>query len=591
MKRIVIATCVATLLILVLTTGSPLTGARAQKGANKYRPIDRGEFVAGRVLVKFRSGIMPDHARNIIATLGARDAGELPNIGVHILDLPYQADEAGFAQAMAQRPEVEFAELDRILAPAGVAPNDPWYPNEWSLTKVSAPDAWVVTTGTSNITIAILDTGVETTHPDLAAKIVPGWNFYDNNSNTSDVVGHGTMVAGTAAASSNNGQGVASVAWGCSIMPIRISDLNGYATYSAAANGLTWAADHGARVANISYIMTDSSTVTSAASYFQSKGGVVAISAGNNTTFDSSADNQSVLTVTAMSSSDVLYSWSNTGNNVDLAAPGFVYTTIRGGGYSSASGTSVAAPIVAGVAALVLSANPTLSGSQVQDILKQSADDFGSAGWDPSYGWGRVNAAHAVALAAGGGSGDATTPGVGFSSPANGSTVSGTISVTVSASDNIGVSSVSLSVDGVSLATDVASPYTFTWNTTGLANGTHTLGALAADAAGNTAVASISVMVNNTVDSSPPTIRILSPTDGSPVSGMVSVMVSTSDDASLVTRVELYVDGVLRTTSTSAPFTTKWNTRKEKSGSHLLQSKAYDALGKVGSSAGVTVYK
>ena len=129
--------------------------------------------------------------------------------------------------------------------------------------------------------------------------MVPGWNSYDNNSNSNDVAGHGTAVAGTAAAAGNNAAGVASVAWGCKVMPIRVSDTSGNATYSSIASGLNWAASHGARVANISYIVTGSSTVTAAARSFQTNGGVVVASAGNYSSFDSSPDNPSILTVSA----------------------------------------------------------------------------------------------------------------------------------------------------------------------------------------------------------------------------------------------------------------------------------------------------
>ncbi|HEY6231269.1 MAG TPA: S8 family serine peptidase, partial [Pyrinomonadaceae bacterium] len=342
MRRIAIVVCLAILFAFVLTTSSPLTGARAQKNSYKYRPIDQPErFVPGRVLVKFREKIMPDHARNIIAALGARDADEIRGLGVHILDLPEQADETGFAQAMAQRPEVEFAELDRIVLPDEVTPNDPWYIDEWHLTKIGAPTAWSSTTGGAGIIVAILDGGVDGSHPDLAPNMVAGWNTYDNTSDTSDPGGHGTKVAGSAVAASNNGIGVAGVAWGCKIMPVRIADSTGATTYSVMAAGLNWAANHGARVANISYTASDSSTVASAAKYFQSKGGVVAMSSGNSSTFDSAADNPYILTVGATDNYDALAPFSSTGNNVDLTAPGvLIRTTARGGGYQSVAGTS-----------------------------------------------------------------------------------------------------------------------------------------------------------------------------------------------------------------------------------------------------------
>ena len=594
MRRLGIVVCVATLFTFVLTTSSPLTGASAQKNSYKYRPIDQVEaFVPGRVLVKFREHIMPDHARNIIAALGARDADEIHGLGIHILDLPEQADEGGFAQAMAQRPEVEFAELDKMVAPAEMTPNDPWYVDQWHLKKIGAPAAWSTTTGSANVIIAILDTGVDGTHPDLAPNMVAGWNIYNNTPDASDVTGHGTSVAGTAAAASNNNNGVASVTWGCRIMPIRISDSTGYAPYSNMAKGLTWAADHGARVANLSYGGTNSSTVASAAQYFQSKGGVVTISAGNDGSFDPSPDNPYALTVNATDSNDLLALMSSTGNNIDLSAPGVtIRTTERGGGYRAVGGTSFSAPVVAGVAALVISVNPGLTASRVQDIVKQSADDLGTAGWDSGYGWGRVNAARAVALA-GGGTVDSTSPSVSITSPTGGAVVSGSVTVGVSATDNVSVVSVSLAIDGSMGGTDSSSPYTFQWDTTTVTNGAHTLTATATDAAGNSTGYSMTVTVSNSAppaDLTPPTDTITSPLDGATLPTNASIYVNAADNVGVV-RNELYVDGVLVSSSTSAPFTTKWNTRKAKAGAHVLQCKAYDAAGNVGLSQLVNVKK
>lgn len=553
------------------------------------------QFVEGRVLVKFRDDILPDHARNLVAALGARDAGEINGLGVRILDLPDEADETGFAQAMAQRPEVEFAELDRILLPDEVVPDDPWYIDQWHLKKINAPTAWSTTSGNANVIVAVLDSGVDGTHPDLAPKMVPGWNVYSKNSTTNDTGGHGTTVAGTVAAASNNGIGVASVAWGCKIMPVRIIDSSGYTSTSLVADGLTWAADHGARVANISFSpIVDSSTVTSAAKYFQSKGGVVTSSAGNLGNFVSTPENPYILTVGATDTNDVLASFSSSGNAVDLSAPGvLIRTTSLGGGYQSVAGTSFSAPIVAGVAALVMSANPSLSPAKIQDVLKQSADDLGAAGWDPSYGSGRVNAARALVLAGGAPVVDSSAPTLNMDSPFGGSVLSGVVSVGVSASDNVGVALVALSIDGDSRGTDTSSPYTFQWDTTSAINGLHTLIATASDAAGNSASYSITVNVNNSpvpMDTTPPTETITSPSEGTKVYSNVSISVNATDNV-VVVRNELYVDGVLEASSTASPFTTKWNTRKAKAGSHVLQCKAYDAAGNIGLSQTVTVYK
>ena len=578
-------------LLMFLVTGlPPYTTSTTVAQSRVGRPQVGAPFVPGRVLVQFRPETLSLQTVDVIAEAGATDTGEIAGTGVHIVELPAGADEQAFVEAFQSRQEVEFAELDRIVPPATMTPNDFWYSSEWHLPKIAAGDAWPITTGSSSITIAICDTGVDGTHPDLAPKMVPGWNVYNNSSDTTDVHGHGTEVAGAAASCSNNGIGVASIAWGCLIMPIRISDSNGNATYSAMANGVTWAADHGARVANISYIATDSSTVRSAAQHMQSSGGVVTVAAGNYSTFDSAPDNPYVLTVSATNISDVLSDFSNYGNNIDLAAPEAVYTTTRGGGYSYQGGTSFSAPIVAGVAALVLSSNSDLTGAQVQDILKQNADDLGTSGWDPSYGWGRVNAARAVSVASGGGTVDTTPPTIGFSSPTDGSTVSGTASLQVTANDNVGVSSVRVSVDGTLLGTDNVSPYMFSWNTTFVNNGPHTLTATASDAAGNASSASITVTVSNAGDTTPPAITITSPLDGATASGNVSVLVNATDNMGVV-KVELYVDGGLTSTSTSSPFTTKWNTKRAARGVHTIQTKAYDAAGNLGVSQTVTVYR
>src|ERR1044071_5125628 len=165
--------CVVVLLVLTF----PFDRARAQKDRRMHiTPVTRAEdpFVPGRVLVKFRENVGLDHAREIVAALGVREDGVLPATGVLVLNLPDQADEAAFANALADRPDVEFAELDRMVQPAEVTPNDPWFANwEGHLKRIQAPTAWATTVGSSNVVIAILDTGVDANHEDLAGKIVP----------------------------------------------------------------------------------------------------------------------------------------------------------------------------------------------------------------------------------------------------------------------------------------------------------------------------------------------------------------------------------------------------------------------------------
>ncbi|HKQ48942.1 MAG TPA: S8 family serine peptidase [Phycisphaerae bacterium] len=599
------------LILLVGTsraTAQPMHGARFEmesledgarvaivgdRTANEVEPAAE-TFVPGRVILKFKPGASDAGKQRAVGrAVGARAAAEIPQLGVTILELPATASETAQMHALRLEPEVEFAELDRVYPPADLLPNDYWYFGQWHLPKIAAPIAWGATTGNSGVIIAICDTGIDSTHPDLASKLVPGWNVYSNDADLTDQTGHGTSVAGAAAAASNNNVGVASPAWGCPIMPIRVSNSTGMATSTMIATGILWAADHGAKVVNVSfYGVNGDATVTSAAQYLQGRGGVMTAAAGNDGLFYSAADNPYILAVGATGSDDVLASFSSRGNYIDLTAPGAgIYTTARGGGYGSATGTSFSAPIAAGVAALVMSVRPELSPDQVQAVLKQSANDLGTTGWDSSYGWGRVNAAQAVALAAIYG-GDTTLPTVSFSTPASGAGVSGTITVQVSAADNVGVASVKLFIDGTYFAT-ASAPYAISWNTALFPNGAHTLLATATDAAGNMAVAQRSVTVNNTVtDTVAPTVAITSPTDQWIIQRSqrnLQVYVSASDNVS-VTRVELYVDGVLKSTSTVAPFTTAWNTRSMPSGAHFVQCRAYDAAGNVGLSAPITVY-
>jgi thermitase len=473
MKRVTFWCAKAAFVVAIVGLVSmALPGIASRTTAQQFETFRyRGPVVKGRILVKFRSETNENEVAELIAGRGGREERELAGTRIRVVEVPDGTDEDAVVESLRSQEGVEFAELDRAIPPSDMVPDDPDYLNEWHLPKINAPGAWATNTGNSGVTIAILDTGVDANHPELGSKITPGWNTYDNNSDTSDVYGHGTEVAGTAAASSNNTLGVASVAWGCQIMPIRISDPAGYAYYSTISDGLIWAADHGARVANISYAVTNSLSVNSAAQYFRSMGGVIVVAAGNDAVLSLVPDNPDVLTVSATTTTDSLASWSNRGYNIDLGAPGVsIHTTTRGGGYGSVLGTSFSAPVVAGVAALVISANPSLTSDQIQEVVKQSSDDLGGAGWDTSFGWGRVNAANAVAMAANPPPPRPTPPPpssgptVAITSPSNGAHVSGNVSVTVSVTTNTAIEKVDLYVDGVFKSSAKRAPYNNTWN-------------------------------------------------------------------------------------------------------------------------------
>lgn len=538
------------------------------------------DWAKGRLLVMARAGLSAEALGKILQPHGGH-ASRLGQSNLHIVKLPANASETAVLAKLAHNPHLKFAELDRRLSIA-VAVNDPYVGSEWHLAKINAAKAWDTSQGVG-LTIAILDTGVLPTHPDLSQ--VPGWNFVDNNSNTADVHGHGTMVAGAAAAMANNTIGVAGVAGGARIMPIRVADATGYAYYSTIASGITYAADQGVRVANVSIDGAYSSaSVQSAGQYLKGKGGLLVVGAGNSNANTGTLALTSMIPVAATDSNDAKASFSNYGGYVALAAPGVgIWTTNKSGGYSSASGTSMASPVVAGAAALVMAANPALSSSQVESVLFSAALDLGAAGRDIYFGHGRVDAAAAVAAAAVAVGADTQAPTVAISAPLGSSSVSAMVPVDAQAADNVGVVRVDLQVNGNTVASDTASPFQFSWDSTGTANGMATLVAVAYDAAGNSA-ASTQVLVNvaNSVaaDTIAPVVSIRNPVAGSKVSGTVGVSTSATDNAGTAAiKQSLYLDGKLVASSTGGSLSYSWNTRKAAAGSHTLTAVGQDAAG------------
>ncbi|WIT13018.1 S8 family serine peptidase [Paucibacter sediminis] len=567
-------------IVLAWTACMPALAASTAAG-NAAMPA---AFAPGRVLIGTRAGLSDEALAALLAPHGAK-ARRLGRGALHLVELPAGASASAVRDQLARHPLLKFAELDRMV-PAALTTNDPYLGSEWHLTKVGASTAWDSSQG-SGVTIAVLDTGVDATHPDLATRIVPGWNFVDNSANTADVNGHGTAVAGAATASLNNSLGVAGLAGQARLMPVRIADANAYTYWSTLAQGLTWAADQGARVANISFVgVATSQAVQDAANYMRSKGGLVVVAAGNNGVDEGIAPTSSMLVVSATDSTDTKTSWSSYGSFVTISAPGQdIWTTTRGGGYQAWWGTSMATPVVAGVIGLMMSAQPSLSNSKVESLLYSTSTDLGAAGRDSYYGYGRVNAAAAVRAAVSATAADTLAPSVSIGSPASGTTVSGQVNVSVNATDNVGVSRVELRVNGNTLATDTSAPYAFTWDSTKLANGSHTLSAYAVDAAGNASLsADVSVNVSNAssvaADTTPPVIALLSPANGAVVSGSVNVSASASDNSGAAgISQRLYIDGKLAASATGASLSYSWNTRKAGAGTHTLQVVAKDAAG------------
>lgn len=556
------------------------------------------EFARGRILVEARAGLSDAALDKLVKAHGGAKRRKIGQSRLHLVELNGNVAEADVVAKLARRPEIRFAELDRKVK-AGLAVNDPYIGSAWHLNRIGAPAAWDRSQG-AGVTIAVLDSGVLASHPDLKDRLVPGYNIYGNNTDVSDVCGHGTAVAGAAAASTNNATGVAGVAGAARIMPVRIAfaDASGcYAYYSTIANGLTYAADNGARIANISYAgVAGSAAIQSAARYMKGKGGLVFVSAGNDNLNDATVADPAMIVVSATDSADAKAGFSNYGAFVALAAPGAgIWTTDRNGAYSSWNGTSFASPVAAGVGALVMAARPDLSAEQVEALLFSSAADLGAAGRDPVYGYGRVQAGAAVAAAAAYvAPPDTSAPVVTLRDPLGNSTVSGVVPVSASATDNVGVARVDLAVNGTVVASASEAPFTFSWDSSGVANGMASLVALAYDAAGNGgASGSVSVNVANATapvarDIEAPAVAINNPTSGS-VSGNVTVSLSASDNLGAAgISLSLAIDGVIKASGKGAALSYNWNTRKSAAGQHVISATARDAAGNT-SSASVTV--
>ncbi len=547
---------------------------------------ESGEWAKGRLLVMTRAGLSAADLDKALKPHGGK-ARRIGQSDLHVVELSGNASETAVLAQLKHNPHLKFAELDRRVAPAA-ASNDPYFGSAWHLGKIGAATAWDTSQG-SSITIAVLDTGVNGAHPDLAAKMVPGWNTFNNNADTSDFQGHGTPVAGAAAAITNNGVGVAGVAGQAKIMPLVITDSTGASFYSVISQAIIWAADRGARVASISFSgLPFSSAVQNAAQYMKNKGGLVVVAAGNTGAVDNVAPTTTMIPVGSTESNDTRTSTSTYGAFVAMSAPGTnIYSTARSGGYGIYNGTSLATPIVSGTIALMMAANPALPAADIEKLLYQTAVDLGTAGRDPYYGYGRVDAAAAVRAAATATpttTVDATPPQVAISAPLGSSTVSGLVPVNVTATDNVGVAKVELRVNGTLVATDTASPFAFSWDSTKVSNGMANLVATAYDAAGNVASSTtVAVNVANTVvaaDTTPPVVTILSPTLSSLTVASLTVSASATDNmGSAGITQSLYINGSLTTTATGGSLSYKWNTKNLRAGTYTLKVVARDAAG------------
>jgi thermitase len=479
---------------------------------------------AGHILVRFKTTPAQAVLDQLNTAFGARAVGRIPEIGVTHFQVGPQAGLV-LLEHLRNRSDVEFAEFDApVQAMQTFVPDDIYYStqyssshygnvDQWGPPAVSAPAAWGVTLGNPSIVIAIVDTGVDDTHPDLASKIMGEYSYVGS---VKDGFGHGTHVAGIAAAATNNNVGVAGMCPSCRILSVKVLDDQGSGYMSDVASGIIYAASHGARVISMSLGGSSrSETLHSALDYAIANNALPVCAMGNNGSSLNTPEPgywHDCLSVIATDQTGAKASFSNYGVKADVAAPGVAIlstmptypvtlTTTYGYSmnYDALSGTSMATPMVAGVAGLVLSQNPSLTPAQVAGIIEASSGD--GVSWNPNLAFGVVNALKAVSsatVAAGG------APVPNLILPTEGATVSGLVTVQAAPTANTTVHHVDIVqsgtrfmqlLTGASISsgkgkTAVTTPaWTALWPSTTVFNSSISVSVSAVDVFGNTSTA------------------------------------------------------------------------------------------------------
>jgi thermitase len=402
-----------------------------------------------QVLVKFRAGVSEDAIEQLTARFNDRIQDQIEAVpGLNAIEDPDNLDPLGIAAQYQALPEVEYAEpnyeisLDQSSSDnRDLRVNDPRFEEQWALANdgrqggkkgadISATQAWATTKGSDQIVVALLDSGVEYTHADLVNNIwtrpasmspyqdrdlgtiddIHGYNVITNNGDPTDENGHGTNCAGIIGAECGNNLGVCGVNWKIQIMPLKFLNAGGFGTVLGAVEAINYAIDRkragvNLRVINMSSGLSQYSRALEDVIRKASEAGILFVAASGSSNSDndvkphypSGYNIRNVISVAASDRSDVLASFSNYGaSSVQLAAPGKdILTTALGNEYEEHSGTSMAAPVVAGVAALALSAQPGLSVDQLRSVLLQSVDKLPGLRGKVSTG-GRINAARTV---------------------------------------------------------------------------------------------------------------------------------------------------------------------------------------------------
>lgn len=393
---------------LILALIVALTVLPASAVIDPEKPLAQPGANSKQVLVKFKKGISEPSKHRINLKHGFEAVDEIPQLGIQVVRATKGTAKDKLREYQSES-SVEYVELDHEIE-AFETPNDTYFSRQWGMVKVSAPSAWDDSKGSATVKIAVLDTGVDQNHPDLAAKIVANKNFTSARS-VDDLYGHGTHVAGIAAAITGNKSGVAGGSYSCALMNGKVLNDSGSGYTSWVASGIIWAADNGAKVINLSLGSAyPSTTLESAINYAWSKGAVIVAAAGNSgsSSQEYPAAYVNCIAVAATDQNDNKASFSTFGSWVDVAAPGVgIFSTVPNHkyklrssigayNYGSMSGTSMAAPHVAGLAGLVWTTPYGTSNVNVRDRIESTADTNTAGNTYSYYGLERINYDRAV---------------------------------------------------------------------------------------------------------------------------------------------------------------------------------------------------
>lgn len=421
----------AILALLIVATGLPPMEASAQEGPLLPAPpaMQPGEFLPGRILVGWNEGTNRAAQAELLAGQGWKLLRRIDELNVAVVAVP-QGEELAAAAALQADPAVAYAEPDYLAAAAGlfaapaqqsapplsaqgVQPNDTFWSAQWSLRRMQAPLAWTLNQGATAVTVAVIDSGIDLSHPEFAGRIQPGFDYVEWDTVPQDQFGHGAHVSGVIAAAGNNGRGVAGAAWNVQLVPLRVLDRNGLGTASNIAQAIVAAANRRVQVINLSLALSGPSTAVQNAIIAAVNNDCLVVAATGNDSqagFPPAAVSYpaaypQVVAVAAVTRWEERASYSNGGPQVMLAAPGGeasdpIYSTSLNGGYAMLYGTSIAAAHLSGAASLLRSYAPQWSAAAVRDALRNTADKVGStpyvAGRNDALGYGRVNAAAAL---------------------------------------------------------------------------------------------------------------------------------------------------------------------------------------------------